>query len=120
MRITTLKLVVLAILFANTAYAFELVTPDEVSQSQDALMLEAELSVPDPLGPMIQLLDPVSLDMPFKNPFKMEVIFKPQNGSEVDFSTFKDKTKKSKTNTGPSHQAGHPVLCSPAPHLMVG
>ncbi len=63
MRITTLKLVVLATLFANTAYAFELVTPEEFSQSQDALMLEAELSVPDPLGPMIQLLDPVSLDL---------------------------------------------------------
>jgi hypothetical protein len=82
-------MVVLATLCANTVFAFELVTPEEVSQSQDALMLEAELSEPDPLGPMIQLLDPLSLDLPFKNPFKMEVIFKPQNGSEVDFSTFK-------------------------------
>ena len=76
-------------LCTNTAFAFELVTPEEVSQSQNALMLEAELSEPDPLGPVIQLLDPLSLDLPFKNPFKMEVIFKPQNGSEVDFSTFK-------------------------------
>jgi len=84
-----LKLVVLATLFASTAYAFELVTPDEVSQSQDALMLEADLSVPDPLGPLIQLLEPVSLEMPFKNPFKMEVLFKAQNGSSIDFATFK-------------------------------
>lgn len=89
MRCIRLIMVVLATLCANTAFAFELVTPEEVSQSQDALMLEAELSEPDPLGPMIQLLDPLSLDLPFKNPFKMEVIFKPQNGSEVDFSTFK-------------------------------
>lgn len=89
MRSITLIMVVLATLCANTVFAFELVTPEEVSQSQDALMLEAELSEPDPLGPMIQLLDPLSLDLPFKNPFKMEVIFKPQNGSEVDFSTFK-------------------------------
>ena len=89
MRSITLIMVVLATLCANTVFAFELVPPEEVSQSQDALMLEAELSEPDPLGPMIQLLDPLSLDLPFKNPFKMEVIFKPQNGSEVDFSTFK-------------------------------
>jgi hypothetical protein len=89
MRNTTLKLVVLATLFANTAYAFELVTPEEASQSQAALMIEAELSAPDPLGPIIQLLDPVTLDLPFQNPFKMEVIFKPQNGTQVDFSTFK-------------------------------
>ncbi len=89
MRITALYLGVLATLISSVTFAGDLVTAEEVKQSQDALMLEAELSEPDPLGPMIQLLDPVSLEMPFKNPFKMEVIFKPQNGTAVDFSTFK-------------------------------
>ncbi len=89
MRTTALYLAVSATLISSVTFAGDLVTAEEVKQSQDALMLEAELSEPDPLGPMIQLLDPVSLDMPFKNPFKMEVIFKPQNGTAVDFSTFK-------------------------------
>lgn len=89
MRTSALYLAVSATLISSVTFAGDLVTAEEVKQSQDALMLEAELSEPDPLGPMIQLLDPVSLDMPFKNPFKMEVIFKPQNGTAVDFSTFK-------------------------------
>jgi hypothetical protein len=89
MRTTALYLAVSATVISSVTFAGDLVTAEEVKQSQDALMLEAELSEPDPLGPMIQLLDPVSLDMPFKNPFKMEVIFKPQNGTAVDFSTFK-------------------------------
>ena len=89
MRITALNIMVVATLFATRSGAVELVTAEEFRLSQDALMLEAELSVPDPNGPLIQLLDPVSLELPFKNPFKMEVLFKPQNGSTIDFSSFK-------------------------------
>ena len=52
-------------------------------------MLEAELTSPDPLAPTIQLVDPDGLDRPLKNPFKMEVLFKPQQGAMLDFSSFK-------------------------------
>jgi hypothetical protein len=52
-------------------------------------MQEAEFSQSDPKGPAIQVIDPQSLDIPLKNPFKMEVLFKPQQGATLDFTSFK-------------------------------
>ena len=76
-------------LVISTVSAFELVTSEEVRKSEEAAMLEMELTIPDALGPQIQVLEPDVLDRPLKNPFKMEVFFKPQNGALLDFSTFK-------------------------------
>jgi hypothetical protein len=76
-------------LVISTVSAFELVSSEEVHKSEEAAMLEMELTVPDALAPQIQVLEPDVLDKPLKNPFKMEVFFKPQNGALLDFSTFK-------------------------------
>ena len=70
--------------------AFELVTKAEANASKLASsMQEAEFSQADPRGPAIQVIDPQSLDVPLKNPFKMEVLFKPQQGATLDFNSFK-------------------------------
>ena len=70
--------------------AFELVTKAEANASKLASsMQEAEFSQDDPRGPAIQVIDPQSLDVPLKNPFKMEVLFKPQQGATLDFNSFK-------------------------------
>lgn len=76
-------------LFGANAMAEELVTPEEARTSQQALMLEADMAMPDPMAPLIQLLSPDTLEKPLKNPLKMEVMFKPQQGASLDFSTFK-------------------------------
>jgi len=74
----------------QSSYAFELVTKAEANASKLASsMQEAEFSQADPRGPAIQVVDPQSLDLPLKNPFKMEVLFKPQQGATLDFASFK-------------------------------
>lgn len=73
----------------SCAHAIELVTPEEALSSQRVAMLEAELTAPDPLAPTIHLVDPEGLDKPLKNPFRMEVLFKPQQGTVLDFTSFK-------------------------------
>ena len=74
----------------QSSYAFELVTKAEANASKLASsMQEAEFSQADPRGPAIQVVDPQSLDLPLKNPFKMEVLFKPQQGATLDFTSFK-------------------------------
>jgi hypothetical protein len=74
----------------QSGYAFELVTAAEANASKLAsAMQEAEFSPVDPRGPAIQVIDPQSLDVPLTNPFKMEVLFKPQQGASLDFTSFK-------------------------------
>ncbi len=74
----------------QSSYAFELVTKAEANASKLAsAMQEAEFSPVDPRGPAIQVIDPQSLDVPLTNPFKMEVLFKPQQGASLDFTSFK-------------------------------
>lgn len=89
MRIISVCIVALSMVNVQNVFAIELVTPEEARSSQQAAMLEAELTAPDPLAPTIQLVDPDGLDKPLKNPFKMEVLFKPQQGAMLDFSSFK-------------------------------
>ena len=74
----------------QSGYTFELVTAAEANASKLAsAMQEAEFSPVDTRGPAIQVIDPQSLDVPLKNPFKMEVLFKPQQGATLDFTSFK-------------------------------
>ena len=89
MRFISVCIIALGMVNVQNVCAVELVTPDEARSSQQAAMLEAELTAPDPLAPSIQLVDPDGLDKPLKNPFKMEVLFKPQQGAMLDFSSFK-------------------------------
>ena len=89
MRFISLCLMTLGLTYLSLAHAIELVTPEEALSSQRAAMLEADLTAPAPLAPTIQLIDPEGLDKPLKNPFRMEVLFKPQQGALLDFTTFK-------------------------------
>ena len=89
MRFISLCLMTLGLTYLSLAHAIELVTPEEALSSQRAAMLEADLTAPDPLAPTSQLIDPEGLDKPLKNPFRMEVLFKPQQGALLDFTTFK-------------------------------
>ena len=89
MRFISLCLMTLGLTYLSLAHAIELVTPEEALSSQRAAMLEADLTAPDPLAPTIQLIDPEGLDKPLKNPVRMEVLFKPQQGALLDFTTFK-------------------------------
>ena len=89
MRFISVCIVALGVVNVQNVCAVELVTPEEARSSQLAAMLDAELTAPDPLAPSIQLIDPDGLDRPLKNPFKMEVLFKPQQGAMLDFSSFK-------------------------------
>ena len=89
MRFISVCIVALGVVNVQNVCAVELVTPEEARSSQLAAMLDAELTAPDPLAPSIQLIDPDGLDRPLKNPFKMEVLFKPHQGAMLDFSSFK-------------------------------
>lgn len=89
MRFISVCIVALGLVNMQNVCAVELVTPDEARSSQLAAMLEAELTAPNPLAPTIQLVDPDVLDKPLKNPFKMELLFKTQQGALLDFSSFK-------------------------------
>jgi hypothetical protein len=74
---------------AGQALAVQLVTKEEMLKSQKAApVLEANATPQDPLAPQITLVDPESADKAIKNPFKMEVQFKPQEGAAVDIKSF--------------------------------
>ncbi len=75
---------------AMSAGAIDLVTPDEARRSQQAPpVVEAQSSAPDPMAPLIAVVDPQGIDKALKNPFRMEIDFKTQAGARLDFSTFK-------------------------------
>jgi hypothetical protein len=74
---------------AGQALSVQLVTKEEMLKSQKAApVLEANAAPQDPLAPQITLVDPESADKAIKNPFKMEVQFKPQEGVAVDIKSF--------------------------------
>ena len=73
------------------ASAIQLVTKEEMIRSQKAPpVVEAAAAPADPLAPQITLVDPETngADKVVRNPFKMEVIFKPQEGAALDFKSF--------------------------------
>ncbi len=75
---------------AISASAIDLVTPDEARRSQQAPpVVEAQSSAPDPMAPLIAVVDPQAIDKALKNPFRMEIDFKTQSGARLDFSSFK-------------------------------
>ncbi len=75
---------------AIPASAIDLVTPDEARRSQQAPpVVEAQSSAPDPMAPLIAVVDPQAIDKALKNPFRMEIDFKTQSGARLDFSSFK-------------------------------
>ncbi len=75
---------------AMSASAIDLVTPDEARRSQQAPpVVEAQSSAPDPMAPLIAVVDPQGIDKALKNPFRMEIDFKTQSGARLDFSSFK-------------------------------
>jgi hypothetical protein len=90
MKTVISKLIILsAILNASGCSAVQLVTNEEMLKSQKAVpVAEANATPLDPLAPQITLVDPDSADKAIKNPFKMEVLFKPQDGASVDFKSF--------------------------------
>lgn len=75
---------------AWSAGAFELITTEEARRSQQAPpVTEAESSAPDPLAPLIAVVDPQAIDKALKNPFKMEIDIKTHAGARPDFASFK-------------------------------
>jgi hypothetical protein len=73
------------------AGAVQLVTTDEMLASHNSPPLaEAAASPADPLAPQITLVDPDTNggDKVVRNPFKMEVVFKPQEGAALDLKSF--------------------------------
>ena len=75
---------------AISASAIDLVTPDEARRSQQAPpVAEAQSSAPDPMAPLIAVVDPQAIGKALKNPFRMEIDFKTSDGARLDFSTFK-------------------------------
>ncbi len=90
MRTLTKSLaIVLLLACAQQVAAVQLVTTEEMLKSQKAApVVEANATPLDPLAPQITLIDPDSSDKAIKNPFKMEVLFKPQDGAAVDFKSF--------------------------------
>lgn len=73
------------------AGAVQLVTTDEMLASHNSPPLaEAAAAPADPLAPQITLVDPDpnGTDKVVRNPFKMEVVFKTQEGVTLDFKSF--------------------------------
>lgn len=73
------------------AGAIQLVTKEEMLRSLEAPpVVNAAATPADPLAPQIVLVDPEAngADKVVRNPFKMEVIFKPQEGAALDFKSF--------------------------------
>lgn len=67
-----------------------LVTEEEARRSREAPpMVEADLQRADPLAPQILVVDPKNVDQVLRNPFRMELIFQPQPGAKLDFSSFR-------------------------------
>ena len=74
---------------ANSALALQLVTPEEAMASRSVPPVQEVSSDPaDPMAPQITIVEPDSIDKAIKNPFKMEVLFKSQDGAVVDFKSF--------------------------------
>ena len=72
--------------------AIQLVTRDEMLASHGSPPLAEAAAAPvDPLAPQITLVDPDpnGADKVVRNPFKMEVIFKTQEGVALDFNSFR-------------------------------
>jgi hypothetical protein len=92
MRNLTQWLVAAALVSAMLpARALQLVTKEEMIRSQKAPpVVEAAAAPADPLAPQILLIDPEAngTDKVVRNPFKMEVMFKPQEGAALDFKSF--------------------------------
>lgn len=83
-------LVISQVIVINTVLAMDLVSTEEAQRSQAApAMVEVEATPSDPLAPSISIIDPQEADQFLKNPFKMEVAFKPQRGAKLDLSSFK-------------------------------
>ncbi len=81
---------VLMLCCAMSASAIDLITPDEARRSQQAPpVAEAQSSAPDPMAPLIAVVDPQAIGKALKNPFRMEIDFKTSDGARLDFSTFK-------------------------------
>ena len=81
---------VLMLCCAMFASAIDLITPEEARRSQQAPpVVEAQSSAADPMAPLIAVVDPQAIDKALKNPFRMEIDFKTQAGSRLDFSSFK-------------------------------
>lgn len=91
MRLTMQLLLATGLLAAGQlGYAVQLVTPEEALASQSAppvVLMQGAAS--DPLAPVITVSDLGALDKPLKNPFSMEILFKSQAGSGLDFASFK-------------------------------
>ena len=87
--ITRSILLVGLISVATSSYAVQLVTPVEVAASRNAPPVQEASSEPaDPMAPQITIFDPDAIDKAIKNPFKMEVFFKSQDGNPVNFKSF--------------------------------
>ena len=90
MKVMTRSVILLGLVcMAASSYAMQLVTPEEVAASSKAPPVqEASTSPVDPMAPQITIVNPDSIDKAIKNPFTMEVLFKSQDGSPVDFKSF--------------------------------
>ena len=87
---TRMATAVLMLCCAMFASAIDLITPEEARRSQQAPpVVEAQSSAADPMAPLIAVVDPQAIDKALKNPFRMEIDFKTQAGSRLDFSSFK-------------------------------
>jgi hypothetical protein len=86
----TRSIVLIALLsLAESTFAMQLVTPEEVMASRNAPPIQEASSDPaDPMAPQITVVAPDSIDKAIKNPFKMEVLFKSKDGAVVDFKSF--------------------------------
>jgi hypothetical protein len=90
---TPIKSLLVAVLMSVflPASAIQLVTKEEMIRSQKVPpVVEAGAAPADPLAPQIMLIDPDAngADKVVRNPFKMEVMFKPQEGAALDFKSF--------------------------------
>jgi hypothetical protein len=87
--ITQSILLVGLISVAASSYAVQLVTPVEVAASRNAPPVqEVSSEQADPMAPQITIVDPDVIGKAIKNPFKMEVLFKSQDGNPVNFKSF--------------------------------
>ena len=75
---------------AQAACGAELITADEALRSQNSeVFMSVQSTAPDPLAPVISFADSGAPDKPLKSPFTMEIFFKTQPGTALDFSSFK-------------------------------
>lgn len=75
---------------AQAASAAELITADEALRSQNAEPYSSmQGTAQDPLAPVISFADLGAPDKPLRNPLTVEIFFKTQPGTGLDFSSFK-------------------------------